>query len=123
MSGWVDLHEFTTSGYDVLVANQMTLKEFVVPWGMQARLAEQVGVKASLISMWANQARAVPEEHAPAIEWFTDFAVPVETLCPDTRWIRVKDPGWPNGRPLIDHSPLIQPHATPPDLRKLVPAG
>lgn len=59
------------------------------------------------MSQWVTGARQLPEDRAPAVEFWTDFAVPVETSCPGTRWVRVRHPDWPNGKPLIDKSPLV----------------
>ncbi len=89
--------------------------------GSVTRLAALLGVPASLISQWAKgeedrqfrrrkpKGRPVPEDRAPAIEFATGFAVTVETLCPETRWQRVRDPSWPHGKPLIDKTPNLTP--------------
>jgi DNA-binding transcriptional regulator YdaS (Cro superfamily) len=100
----------------------MELKEFVEPRGAAKRLAEHLGCTPVLISQWIKGqedrerhrvgddalGRPVPEDRAIAIEWFTGGEVRVETLCPDTRWHRVRDPLWPQGKPLIDRTPAQQ---------------
>jgi DNA-binding transcriptional regulator YdaS (Cro superfamily) len=94
----------------------MELKAYVEPRGVSLRLARTLGVTPVLVSQWATGARPVPEDRAPAIEFHTNFQVPVETLCPDTRWHRVWDPAWPHGKPLIDKTPkpgLLQPNVPP----------
>lgn len=89
----------------------MDLKDFIRPRGMAVRLARSLQVPASSISAWASRKRPVPEEHAPAIEFQTGFEVRVESLCPRTRWQRVRDPLWPHGKPLIDRTPGPTPTA------------
>ncbi len=106
----------------------MDLREFVrQSRGGVKRLAEALGVPASLISQWAKgeedrelgriepQGRPVPEDRAASIEFATGFTVRVETLCPDTRWQRVRDPAWPHGKPLIDKTPTAPLSALQPE--------
>lgn len=104
----------------------MELKEFVKPRGAALRLAQQLGCSPVLISQWIKgaedrqlrrvppQGRPIPEDRAIAIEWHTGFHVRVETSCPDTRWQRVRDPAWPQGKPLIDKTPPRSPFGPPP---------
>jgi len=89
----------------------MELKEYVEQRGVAARLARALAIPPVLISQWASGARPIPEDRAPALEFETGFQVPVETMCPKTKWQRVPDEGWPNGKPLIDKTPCVQ--ATP----------
>lgn len=84
----------------------MDLGEFTKRRGVGTRLAVAMDLSPVLISQWATGARPIPEDRAPSIEFLTDFAVPVETSCPRTRWVRIKHPDWPNGKPLIDKTPL-----------------
>jgi DNA-binding transcriptional regulator YdaS (Cro superfamily) len=84
----------------------MTLGEYTkLARGHTARLARAMKVSTATVSNWASELRDVPEDRAPSIEYLTGFQVRVETLCPLTRWIRVRDPVWPSGKPLIDYSP------------------
>lgn len=80
----------------------MDLKTFTAPRGTAAKLAVALRVPPVLVSQWLSGARPVPEDRAPAIEFETGFKVRVEELCPKTRWVRVSDPAWEHGRPLID---------------------
>lgn len=60
---------------------------------------------------WFNTARAVPWEHAAAIELSTrkvasahkdpSRVVTCEQLRPDLDWVRVEDEAWPGGRPCV----------------------
>lgn len=84
----------------------MHLKDYTEPRGMAARLARALNVPPVLISQWASGARPVPEDRAPSIEFETGFQVTVEEVCPLTRWQRVPDMEWPNGKPLIDKTPV-----------------
>lgn len=86
----------------------MELNEYTEERGVAARLARALNVPPVLISQWASGTRPVPEDRAPAIEFETEFKVPVETLCPNTRWERVPHPDWPNGKPLMDKTPLTR---------------
>jgi DNA-binding transcriptional regulator YdaS (Cro superfamily) len=86
----------------------MDLKAFTEPRGNAARLARALAVPPVLISQWATGARPIPEDRAPALEFETEFQVTVETMCPNTRWQRVPDPAWPNGKPLIDKTPIAK---------------
>ena len=72
--------------------------------GTAARLARDLKVPAVLISQWASGARPIPEDRAPDLEFFTDFQVTAEECCPPplSKWVRVQDPAWPNGKPLLD---------------------
>lgn len=45
----------------------------------------------------------VPDDVCPLIERAT--GVRCEDLRPDLRWVRVVDPAWPNGKPLLDMTP------------------
>lgn len=92
----------------------MHLNDFTQERGVSARLARALNIPAVLISQWASGARAVPEDRAPALEFETGFLVPVEALCPNTRWHRVPDPAWPNGKPLIDKTPAGAPTVPEP---------
>lgn len=105
----------------------LTLFDYCQTRGAAGRLATDLGpISPVVVSHWANGVRPIPEYRAPAIEWFTDFAVAVETMCPNTKWIRIKDPAWPNGKPLIDKAPDAppQPGYTGTGTKgKLQPAG
>jgi DNA-binding transcriptional regulator YdaS (Cro superfamily) len=95
-----------TKGKPLLVSAPIDLKTYVeIERGVAARLAEMLQVPPPLISQWAGGTRPVPEDRAPSIEFATEFRVPVERLCPETRWHRVPDRAWPNGKPLIDKTP------------------
>lgn len=83
----------------------MQLSQYTEERGAAARLARALNVTPVLISQWASGARPVPEDRAPAIEFETGFAVPVEAICPNSRWHRVPDRDWPNGKPLLDKTP------------------
>jgi DNA-binding transcriptional regulator YdaS (Cro superfamily) len=101
----------------------MLLHAYLAPIGSCKRLAEAIGVFPSMVSQWSTGVRAVPENHAPAIEFHTGFLVPVEVLCPDTRWQRVPDPAWPNGKPLIDKTPQPVEVSSPPDVQAVFPTA
>lgn len=84
----------------------MTLSDYLEQRrGNGADLARELGVAQVLVTMWAKGLRPVPEGRAPAIEYFTSFQCSVEELCPDSRWVRVRHPGWLRGKPLLDKSP------------------
>jgi DNA-binding transcriptional regulator YdaS (Cro superfamily) len=68
-----------------------------------------MGVFPSMLSQWSTGVRPVPEEHATAIEFHTDFVVTVEETCPETIWYRIPDPAWPKGKPLIDKTNCSRP--------------
>lgn len=85
----------------------MELQTYTKERGAAAQLARDLEVSPVLISQWANGARPVPEDRAPAIEAATDFCVTVEELCPGSRWVRVADPEWPRGKPLLDKTPQL----------------
>ena len=86
----------------------MDLATYTAERGRAAKLARALNVSPVLISQWASGSRPVPEDRGPAIEWNTDFMVSAEEVCPNTRWCRVPDPAWPNGKPLIDKTPPVQ---------------
>lgn len=89
-----------------LICAAMDLKTYTAERGRAAQLARALVVAPVLISQWASGSRPIPEDRAPSIEFETEFQVLVETMCPLTRWQRVPDPAWPNGKPLIDKTPL-----------------
>jgi DNA-binding transcriptional regulator YdaS (Cro superfamily) len=72
--------------------------------GGQAELARKLVVSSVTVNQWVSGARPVPAQHAAAIERISGGRWAVEKLCPQTRWVRVKDSKWPHpdGRPLID---------------------
>ena len=84
---------------------ECTLREFTEARGAAANLARALDVNPVLISQWATDTRPVPEDRAPALEFATGFRVKVERMCPGTRWVRVPDAAWPNGKPLMDKTP------------------
>jgi len=66
---------------------------------------------------WTSLERPLPVEKAPALELATANAgecVPVDRICPDAKWQRVKDKDWPHpdGRPCLDIVRTLAP-ATP----------
>lgn len=65
----------------------MTLTEYLRgEKGLQAKLAKEIGVPASNVSMWASGSRRVPVKYCPAIERATNGAVRCEELRPDVDW-------------------------------------
>jgi len=89
----------------------MELQTYTKERGAAARLARDLDVSPVLVSQWANGTRPVPEDRAPAIEAATRFTVSVEELCPLSCWVRVPDPNWPSGKPLLDKTPAAAPTA------------
>lgn len=83
------------------------------PRGTGAAIAKRLGVHPVMLSQWAAKTnrKPIPEDRAPALERETGFVVRCEVSCPDTRWVRIDDPDWPHGKPLIDKSP-VQAEAT-----------
>jgi hypothetical protein len=57
-----------------------------------------------MVSQWASPERPkpIPEDRAPDLERATGFRVTCETSCPLATWVRIPDPAWPHGRPLLD---------------------
>lgn len=92
---------------NVVLTLGMDLRTYTEPRGVSSRLARAVGVNRVVISQWATGVRPVPEDRAPSVESASGFQVPVEVLCPHTRWYRVSHPDWPHGKPLIDKTPLV----------------
>lgn len=80
--------------------------------GGQAELARAVRVSPGAVNQWCKGGRPVPEDRAVVIERLTSFRVSADDLCPDTRWHRVPDPAWPNGKPLIDRTPAAPDEAS-----------
>lgn len=75
--------------------------------GGQVHLAKACGYtdRRNVWPWFQEGGRRVPEEVCPLIERATrERGQPVlcETLRSDVRWVRVPDPAWPNGRPLVD---------------------
>lgn len=68
-------------------------------------LSRLIGRSKQAVSHYRDR---VPESMCPAIERVT--GVTVEELRPDLKWIRVSDPAWPNGKPLLD-VPIQKPKA------------
>lgn len=65
----------------------MTLLQYVKHTrGRVTHLAKVLGVRASLVSMWATGARQVPADRCMAIERATKGRVTVRTLRPDLSW-------------------------------------
>ena len=102
----------------------MDLANYTAERGVAAQLARALNVSPVLVSQWASGARPIPEDRGPSIEFETGFRVPAEVSCPTTRWHRVVDPSWPNGKPLIDKTPLPPepaPAAAPTERRGIAP--
>lgn len=53
---------------------------------------------------WTSGRRPLPPEHGPNLEYGSHGLVTVERLCPDHKWVRVRDRKWPHpqGRPCLD---------------------
>jgi DNA-binding transcriptional regulator YdaS (Cro superfamily) len=65
---------------------------------------------------WTSGKRPIPAEIAPSLERGSKGKVPVERLCPNSKWVRVRDKDWPHplGRPLLDiASAPAQPETAP----------
>lgn len=56
-------------------------------------------VKRQNVEYWLRVG-AIPPEHCPAIERGT--GIPCELLRSDHTWVRVPDPAWAAGKPLLD---------------------
>jgi hypothetical protein len=83
----------------------MNLRDYCLAnYGNGAALARDLGIVSVQVSQW-SLGKPVPDCRVPAIEFYTAFAVTAEELRPDLRWVRVRHPGWPNGKPLLDWSP------------------
>lgn len=67
----------------------MNLKQYVSEHrGRVSQLARAIGVSISLVSMWANETRAVPAKWCTKIERATKGKVTVKMLRPDLSWRR-----------------------------------
>lgn len=59
--------------------------------GSIARLAKAIGIKAPIVSFWANGKRQVPAERCPDIERITNGLVTCEELRPDVNWVVLRN--------------------------------
>jgi DNA-binding transcriptional regulator YdaS (Cro superfamily) len=83
-----------------------TLKTYLLTAhrGAGTDIARALGVTRPMVSQWADRSKAIPDDHAPAIERATGGQVRVETMCPNAVWVRMPDPDWPQGKPLLERS-------------------
>jgi hypothetical protein len=79
--------------------------------GAGTAIARALGVHPVMVSQWATGTNPISEDRAPDLERATGFRVRCETSCPDAVWVRVPDPDWPGGRPLLDKASVLP--ATP----------
>lgn len=72
--------------------------------GAATAIATALGVHPVMISQWAaaERPKPIPEDRAPDLERATGFRVRCETSCPLATWVRIPDPAWPHGKPLLD---------------------
>lgn len=84
---------------------QRAIAEAVQEIGGHAAVAELLGYDDRRnVWPWTSGRRPVPPEHAPNLEFGSNGKVTVDRLCPNARWVRVRDRSWPHpdGRPLLD---------------------
>lgn len=95
--------------------HRLHLAQFLdkAPRGTGAAIARRLKVHPVMVSQWAAGTKPVPEDRAPGLEWETGFQVRCETSCPDSHWVRVDDPDWPHGKPLLDKASAAQTAAAP----------
>jgi DNA-binding transcriptional regulator YdaS (Cro superfamily) len=80
--------------------------------GAPSAIARALGVHVVMVYQWAaaEKPKAISEDRAPDLERATGFQVLCETSCPLATWVRIPDPAWPHGKPLLDKasaSPVI----------------
>jgi DNA-binding transcriptional regulator YdaS (Cro superfamily) len=77
--------------------------------GAASAIARALGVHVVMVYQWASDKRrkAISEDRAPDLERATGFRVTCETSCPDAVWVRVPDPDWPHGKPLLDKASAL----------------
>jgi DNA-binding transcriptional regulator YdaS (Cro superfamily) len=84
-----------------IICRMEAIERAIKHFGSQAALASALGIRQPTISEWLRGERPVPEGRCPEIEQATGGAVRCEDLLPG-RWVRIADPAWPHGKPLLD---------------------
>lgn len=84
----------------------MDFKSFFSPLGSEARedFAKRCKTTRGHLQNVMYGLKTCADELAVAVERESLGVVRVESLCPRTKWLRLKDKSWPSsdGRPLID---------------------
>lgn len=80
---------------------ERSIKKLLAKAGGATAVATLLGgsVKRQNVEYWVKVGE-IPAEHCPALE--RAYGVPCEQVRPDLSWVRVADPAWPGGKPLLD---------------------